>query len=148
MLILIIYRRKTVVQSSGERTCLALMLPWIWILEAVISLQMVMLSPETHLVKNHESQFKKQRVLSWKCLVLYVTRQLIWQDKLQNSLYSLLKLKIYSIYCKAWQRLKEIWFFPQFWSTLSPTLSKTTFSNSNLDQEIVDKESLCTCATS
>ena len=43
-----------------------------------------MVSPGTHLVKKHdphcitnESQFKKHRVLNWKCLGLYVTRQLV-----------------------------------------------------------------------
>ena len=61
----------------------------------VILLQIVMLSPGTHLVKNHESrcranesQFKK-RVLNWKCLGLYVTRQLIWgqNPKLFSTVY-------------------------------------------------------------
>ena len=48
-----------------------------------------MVRTETHLVKSHASQsraneyqFKKQWVLIWKSLGLYVTRQLIW---LQNS---------------------------------------------------------------
>ena len=34
---------------------------------SVILLQIVMVSPGTHLVKNHESQFKKQRVLGSLC---------------------------------------------------------------------------------
>ena len=42
----------------------------------MILLQIVMVSPGTHLVKNHESQFKKKS-LKLKCLDLYVTRQLI-----------------------------------------------------------------------
>ena len=54
----------------------------------VILVQIVMVSPGTHLLKNHESlsitsdsQFKKkQAVLNWKCLGLYVTRQLIWRQ--------------------------------------------------------------------
>ena len=42
---------------------------------AVILLQIVMVSPGTHLVKNHESQFKKKKgVLEGKCLDVYVTR--------------------------------------------------------------------------
>ena len=49
----------------------------------VILLQIVMVSPGTHLVKNHESQSRtiysqfKKCVQNWKCLDLYVTRQLI-----------------------------------------------------------------------
>ena len=42
----------------------------------VILLQKVMVSPGTHLVKNHESQLEKQQVQNYKCLSLYVTRQL------------------------------------------------------------------------
>ena len=62
----------------------------------VILLQIVMLSPGTHLVKNHEShcranesQFKKQQVLNWNCLGLYVTRLLIWRQapKLPSTVY-------------------------------------------------------------
>ena len=41
-----------------------------------ILLRIVMVSPGTNLVKSHESQLKK--VWNWKCLGLYVTRQLIW----------------------------------------------------------------------
>ena len=41
-----------------------------------ILLRIVMVSPGTNLVKSHESQLKK--VWNWKCLDLYVTRQLIW----------------------------------------------------------------------
>ena len=40
----------------------------------------VMVSPGTDLLKSHESPFKKQRVLNWKYLGLYVTRQLIWRQ--------------------------------------------------------------------
>ena len=61
--------------------------------DPVILLEIVMLSPGTHLVKNHESlsrtiesQFKKQRALNWKSLGLYVNRQ-------QTLYHSLLKLK-------------------------------------------------------
>ena len=71
-----------------------------------------MASHGTHLVKHHESQsrtnesqLKKQRVLQWKCLDLYVTKQLIW---LQNAVFQFTEIKIYSFYCKAQQRLKEI----------------------------------------
>ena len=71
-----------------------------------------MVSHGTHLVKNHESQartnesqFKKQWVLNWKYLDLYVTKQLIW---LQNSVLQFTEITIYSFYCKAQQRLKEI----------------------------------------
>ena len=42
--------------------------------------QIVVVSPGAHLAKNHESQFKKQRVQNWKCLGLYLTRQLIWRQ--------------------------------------------------------------------
>ena len=57
-----------------------------------------MVSPETHLVKNHESlaitnesQLKKNKD---SCLGLYVTRQLIWRQmaKLFITEYSLRKL--------------------------------------------------------
>ena len=71
-----------------------------------------MVSHGNHLVKNHEShartnesQFKKQWVLNWKYLDLYVTKQLIW---LQNSVLQFTEITIYSFYCKAQQRLKEI----------------------------------------
>ena len=71
-----------------------------------------MVSHGTHLVKNHksqartnESQFKKQWVLNWKYLDLYVTKQLIW---LQNSVLQFTEITIYSFYSKAQQRLKEI----------------------------------------
>ena len=54
---------------------------------AVILLQIVNVSPETHLVKNresqsrtNESQFEKQWVPSWKCLGFFATRQLIWKQ--------------------------------------------------------------------
>ena len=47
---------------------------------AVILLQIVMVSLGTHLVKNHESQFKNQCVLNWKYLGLYVTRHLSWKQ--------------------------------------------------------------------
>ena len=56
--------------------------------KTVILLQIVMVSRGTHLVKNDESLAvhnqwvpiisKKKRSLNWKCLGLYVTRQLIW----------------------------------------------------------------------
>ena len=55
-----------------------------------------MVIPGTHLVKKHdpqcrtnESQFKKQQVINWKCLGLYVTRQLIWGQtpKLFSTVY-------------------------------------------------------------
>ena len=52
----------------------------------MIWLQIVMASPATYILKNYESlsifsesQFEKQGVLNWKCLSLYVTRQLIWR---------------------------------------------------------------------
>ena len=63
---------------------------------AVILLQIVMVSPETHLVKKHESlsitsesqfQKKKQGVRNWKCLGLYVTRQLGQTTKLFITVY-------------------------------------------------------------
>ena len=71
---------------------------WFW-------LQIVMVSPGTHLVKNIESQSrniesqikKNLQVCNWKCLGLCVTRQLIWLISLTDSktLYycSTLKLK-------------------------------------------------------
>ena len=55
-----------------------------------------MLSPGTHLVKNHESLSitnesqnfkKKQGVLNWKCLDLFVTRQLIWRQMPKLFIY-------------------------------------------------------------
>ena len=67
---------------------------------SVILLQIVMVSPGTHLVKNHESQsrtiesqFKNQQV----------------EDRLQNSLLQFTGINIYS-YCKAQHNkvLKEI----------------------------------------
>ena len=65
-----------------------------------------MVSPGTRLVKNHESlsitdesQFKKkqqqqqQGTLNWKCLGLYVTRQVNLETDTKTLYYSLLKLK-------------------------------------------------------
>ena len=47
----------------------------------------IMVTPWTHLAKNHESQsrtiesqFKQQGVLDWKFTGLYVTKQLIWRQ--------------------------------------------------------------------
>ena len=77
---------------------------WFW-------LQMVMASPGTHLVKNIESQLKKTLVQVWnrKCLGPYVTRQLIWLDRLQNSvLLQYTKKSIWTFYFRAKQRLKQI----------------------------------------
>ena len=68
-----------------------------------------MVSPGTHLVKNHESQsrtiksqFKKQCVPG-----SFVTTQLT-EDRLQNSVLQFTEIKIFSFYRKAQQRLKEI----------------------------------------
>ena len=58
---------------------------------AVIFSQIVIESHGTRLVKNHESQSRtnesqlKKRVWNWKCWDLYVKRQLISKDTLQNS---------------------------------------------------------------
>ena len=56
--------------------------------------KIVMVHPGTHLVKNHESQsrtnesqLKKKRVPNWKCLGLYVTKQLIWRQLDSKTLY-------------------------------------------------------------
>ena len=56
--------------------------------KAVILLEIVMVSPGTHRVKNHESlsikpmspSSKKQGVLNLKCMGLYVTEKLIWRQ--------------------------------------------------------------------
>ena len=56
--------------------------------KTVILLQIVMVCLGTHLVKNHESlavynqwvSIEKKGSLHWKCLGLYVTRQLIWEQ--------------------------------------------------------------------
>ena len=52
--------------------------------QSVNLLQIVMVSPWTHLVKSNESQFrtnesqlKKKTVRNWKCFGVYVTRQLV-----------------------------------------------------------------------
>ena len=62
---------------------------------AVILLQIVMVRPETHLVKKHESLSitsesqlkKKQGVRNWRCLGLYVARQLGQTPKLFITVY-------------------------------------------------------------
>ena len=57
---------------------------WFW-------LQIVTVSPGTHLVKNIESQSRntksqvKKKVCNWKCVGLCVTRQLIWLISLTDS---------------------------------------------------------------
>ena len=60
-----------------------------------------MVSPGTHLVKNHVSHSRniesksKKTVWNWKCLGLYLTRQLIWSHADSKTLYySILKLNI------------------------------------------------------
>ena len=73
-----------------------------------------LLSPQklcqTHLLRNSPERLnpstKKPGVLNWKCLGLYVTRQLIWRQtpKLCVTVYW---NKIYTFCCKARQRLKE-----------------------------------------
>ena len=84
----------------------------------VIFLQIVMLSPGTHLVKNHgsqcrtnESQFKKQWILNWKCLGLSATRQLIWRQTpklftLSLHVVQFTKIKNIVVLFKAQKRLK------------------------------------------
>ena len=67
---------------------------------AVILLQIVMVSPGTHLVKNHESlsitnesQLKTMR-WNWKCFGLYVTYyQTVMKTNSKALYYSVLKLK-------------------------------------------------------
>ena len=65
---------------------------------AVILLQIVMVSPGTHLVKSYESQSRtnesklKKRVRNWKCLGLYVTEQS--EDRIQNSVSQYTEIKI------------------------------------------------------
>ena len=64
----------------------------------------VLVSPGT-LAKSHESQLRK--VWNWKCLGLYVTRQLIWRQT--PKLCIILKLKYNPpIYFKPQQSLKEV----------------------------------------
>ena len=83
----------------------------------MILLQIVMVSPGTHLEKNHEShcranefQFKKLQVLNWKCLGLYVTRQLVWRQtqKLCIKQVTEIKIMLYSVYrLKVQQKTKR-----------------------------------------
>ena len=77
--------------------------------QSVILLQIVMVSPGTHLEKYHESlsrtnesQFKNKESLG-----LYVTTQLIWRQtpKLCITVYWNRNI---SFYCQAQQKLKEI----------------------------------------
>ena len=95
----------------------------------VILLQIVMVSPGTHLLKNHESllsitnesQFKKTRnpIKNWKCLGLYVTRELIWRqmpklfgDTLFTLQFTEIKMYSPSIYLKH-KEDKQICIFKQ-----------------------------------
>ena len=73
----------------------------------VILSQINTVSPGTDLLKSHEPQsrtnespFKKQWVLNWKCLGLYVTRQLIWRQTPQLCITAeyFTEIKIYSFY--------------------------------------------------
>ena len=82
---------------------------------AVILLQIVMVSPGTHLAKNHESQsraiechknYSKTRIPESLC-----NHRVNLKTHSKTRYYSLLKdseIKIYSFYCQAQQRLKEI----------------------------------------
>ena len=59
-------------------------------------------------VQNHQVPVQKTKSpINWKCLVCYVTRQLIWRQ-ISNLFIRFTEIKIYSIYCKAQQSLKEI----------------------------------------
>ena len=59
-------------------------------------------------VQNHQVPVQKTKSpINWKCLVCYVTRQLIWRQ-ISKLFIRFTEIKIYSIYCKAQQSLKEI----------------------------------------
>ena len=45
-------------------------------------------------VHNHWVSVQKNRVLNWKCLSLYVTRQLIWRQTPELYLLQLTEIKI------------------------------------------------------
>ena len=87
----------------------------------VIWLQMVMVSPGTHLVKSHqslsitnESQFKKSRSPKLKMLGPSSNQTVNMETDAKNRYYSFLKLKKKSFYkCKEKKRLKEICIFKQ-----------------------------------
>ena len=68
-----------------------------------------MVSPGTHLVKNHESQFKKE-TLKLKVLGPLCNQTVNLKTDSKTLYYSILKLKYSegSLYFKAQQRLREI----------------------------------------
>ena len=76
-----------------------------------------MLSPGTHLVKNHESQSRtnecqlKKKMLKLKMLGTLIYNQTVnlkTDSKFNSVLVQYTEIKIYSFYFKAPQRLKEI----------------------------------------
>lgn len=87
----------------------------------MILLKIVMVSPETQLVKNHESQSrtnesqlkKKKRTRNWKYLGLYVNRQLhcSLETDSKTLYYSTLKLKFSPsilIHNKGWKKYASL----------------------------------------
>ena len=73
----------------------------------MILLQIVMVSPGTHLVKNHESQFKKKRSPRGKMLGCLCNQIVNLETDAKTLYYSLLKLKYsLAIYLKQKKRLK------------------------------------------
>ena len=92
-----------------------------------------MLSPVVHLEKNNESQSRtiesqlKRRVLSRKCLGLYVTRQLIWRHspKLFNT--------VYTFWLKHRKRLKLLRIVKQKPQISHEDILQKTFSDWSID---------------
>ena len=82
---------------------------------AVILLQIVMVCPGTHLVKNHESlsrtnesQFKKKTSPKFKMLGPLCNQTVNLTTDSKTLYYSITEIKIESFYFKAEQTLKEI----------------------------------------
>ena len=80
----------------------------------VILLQIVMVSPGTHLVKNHESQFKKTRSPKLKMLRLLCKQTINLETDAKTLYYSLLKLKcIVRLWYLKHKKDKQICIFKQ-----------------------------------
>ena len=74
-------------------------------------LQIIMVSPGTHFVKNHESQLKKTRNPKLKMLWPLCNQT---EDRIQKSILQNTKIKIKSFYFKAQKlRQKEIFIVKQ-----------------------------------
>ena len=74
----------------------------------MVLLQIVLVSPGTHLVKSHEFQLEKKKSRKLKMLGRLCNQTVSLKSDSKTLYYSTLKLKYSPSFFKAQQRLKEI----------------------------------------